>query len=171
MQKWIILIVIGIIIVVSAIIILNVDIETEYVPETEIEETELRKTIVTLYFNNKETKELSKETRLIDSKELLKNPYETLLDMLLEGPNNESLERVIPEGTKVLDANLENGIVIVNFSKEFLENTENIDNILSSITKTLIELTEVNNVKILIEGEELNLEKSTQSVENTVNNE
>ena len=53
MQKWIILFVIFIILILTTIIVLNVDIETEYTPETEIEETELRKTIITLYFINK----------------------------------------------------------------------------------------------------------------------
>ena len=72
MQKWIILVVVCVILILGTIIMMNVDIETEYVPETEIEDIELRKTIVTLYFNNTQTSELAKETRLIDSKELLK---------------------------------------------------------------------------------------------------
>ena len=66
MQKWIILFVIFIILILTTIIVLNVDIETEYTPETEIEETELRKTIITLYFINKDTKEMVKESRLIE---------------------------------------------------------------------------------------------------------
>ena len=41
MQKWIILIVVCVILIIGTVIILNVDIETEYVPETEIEEMSL----------------------------------------------------------------------------------------------------------------------------------
>ena len=75
MQKWIILIVVAIIVIIGIFIALNVSIETEYVPETEIEEVELRKTIVTLYFKDKTSGDLTKETRLIDSKLLLREPY------------------------------------------------------------------------------------------------
>ena len=55
MQKWIIIAVIVIILILTTVIVLNVDIETEYTPETEIEETELRKTIISLYFLDKNT--------------------------------------------------------------------------------------------------------------------
>ena len=58
------------------------DVETEYTPEGEIEEEEFRKTLVTLYFKNKETGEISSETKLIDSKELLLEPYSTLIQLL-----------------------------------------------------------------------------------------
>ena len=63
MQKWIIIAVIAIILILTTVIVLNVDIETEYTPETEIEETELRKTIISLYFLDKNTMELVKESR------------------------------------------------------------------------------------------------------------
>lgn len=157
MQKWIILIVVCVILIIGTVIILNVDIETEYVPETEIEEVELRKTIVTLYFKDNETNELAKETRLIDSKVLLKNPYEELVKMILNGPENNSYGKVLPEGTKLLETNFENGCVTINFSKEFIDaNSDNIQksNSIYSLVNTLTELTEVNSIKILIEGQE-----------------
>jgi uncharacterized alpha/beta hydrolase family protein len=75
MQKWIIIIIIGVITMLGAFIVLNVDVETEYIPESEVEESQLRNTIVTLYYIDKETGDLAKENRLIDSKDLLKNPY------------------------------------------------------------------------------------------------
>lgn len=157
MQKWIILVVVCIILILGTIVILNIDIETEYVPESEIEDIELRKTIVTLYFNDNETNELAKETRLIDSKDLLKKPYEELVKMLIQGPENSNYGKTIPEGTKLLSASFENGCVVLNFSKEFLENSgSDIQKINSiySIVNTLTELTEVNSVKFLIENEE-----------------
>ena len=100
MQKWIILIVICIILILGVIVVLNIDIETEYVPETEVEETELRKTIITLYFYNKENREIAKETRLVDSKVLLKDPDNGLVCMLVNGPENPNSEKIIPENTK-----------------------------------------------------------------------
>ena len=157
MQKWIILIVIAIILIVGTIIVLNIDIETEYVPETEVSQTALRKTIITLYFRNKENDEIDKETKLIDSKLLLRDPYQELLNILISGPENQNLEKLIPEGTKILETVFENGCVTINFSKEFIENS--IDEVkkvqaIYTIFETLTELTEVNDIKILIEGEE-----------------
>ena len=157
MQKWIILIVIAIILIVGTIIVLNIDLETEYVPETEVSQTALRKTIITLYFRNKENGEIDKETKLIDSKLLLRDPYQELLNILISGPENQNLEKLIPEGTKILETVFENGCVTINFSKEFIENS--IDEVkkvqaIYTIFETLTELTEVNDIKILIEGEE-----------------
>lgn len=129
----------------------------EYVPEQEITEEQFRQTIVSLYFQNKETKGLTPEARLIDIREIINNPYEKLITLLLEGPKNDKLERLIPENTKVLKTYMENDCVVINLSKEFLEyekNSENVkNNIIDSIVNTLTELTEVNKVKILIEGQ------------------
>lgn len=137
---------------------MNCNVETEYTPETELEDKELRKTIVNLYFQNKETKELVKESRLIDSKRLLMEPYEELLKMLIEGPENSSYERVIPDGTRILGVSVNSNVVIVNFSNEFVEKSTDDKqryNSVASIVKTLTELKEVNEIKIIIEGNEI----------------
>lgn len=157
MQKWIILIVICIILIIGTVIVLNIDIETEYVPETEVSQTALRKTIVTLYYKNKENGEIIKESRLIDSKTLLKDPYQELMVMLIGGPENQNYENVIPEGTNIIETSFENGCVSINFNKEFIENSKDelqIKDSIYTIYKTLTELTEVNTIKILIDGEE-----------------
>lgn len=157
MQKWIILIVICIILILGIIIICNVSVETEYTPETEIEEVELRKTIIALYFKDKNSGDIVKETQLIDSKTLLKDPYKELVNLLLNGPQNTNNERIIPENTQILDCKFENGCVTINFSKD-IEN-ENItqdtrEKIYVTIYNTLKELKEVDYIKILVENEE-----------------
>lgn len=165
MQKWIILVVIILIVIIGIVIVTNVDIETEYIPESEIEEVELRKTIVSLYFIDKQTNQISKETRLIDSKELLKNPYEKLVNMLVEGPQGENLQKILPDNISILETNYENGCVTVNFNSEF-ENVENKNIIFEAIEKTLKELTEVVKVQFLIDGNEI--ESNSSIVENDV---
>ncbi len=131
---------------------------TEYTPQEEISNTQLRQTLVTLYFKNKETGELTPEARMIDSKILLNNPYNELIGLLIEGPKNESLEKLIPQGTKLNNVNIQKGIVSIDFSEEFT-NVENLgaeeeSKIIYSIVNTLTELTEVSGIKILINGEE-----------------
>lgn len=130
---------------------------TEYQPEEEISEEQERQTIVSLYFRNKTTKKIEPEARLIDVKELVKEPYKTLMDLLIEGPKKENLERTIPEDTVVNSMKLENDTLIIDFSKEFIEKSEVGKEaemqVIESIVNTMTELTEINSIKILIDGE------------------
>lgn len=130
----------------------------EYTPQEEISSEQLRQTLITLYFKNKETGDLAPEARIIDSKVLLNNPYNELVKLLIEGPRNENLEKVIPEGTSINNVEIKKGIVYIDFSKEFTKTgnmgAEEEGKIIYSIVNTLSELTEVNGVKILIDGEE-----------------
>lgn len=129
----------------------------EYTPQEEISEEQYRETIVNLYFLNKNSKEIMAEAIAIDAKTLSSNPYKRLIELLLEGPKNENLERIIPEGTNVYDAGIEAGCVVINLSKEFLNFGEDEilkNNIINSIYQTLTELTEVNSIRFIIEGEE-----------------
>lgn len=129
---------------------------TEYTPEEEISETQMRQTMVSLYFKNENV--LIPEARLIDVKELINNPYEKILNMLLEGPKNEKLQKTIPEGTKINKIEKEGENLIIDFSEEFITNHMggelNEKLTLQSIIKTLTELTEINGVKIKVNGEE-----------------
>ena len=129
----------------------------EYVPEEEITEDQFRQTIVSLYFVNKDTNKISPEARLVDIREVVNNPYEKLVSLLIEGPKNETLKKVIPDNTKVLKTFLENDCVTIDFSSEFLNyDKEDKDlkyNMINTIVNTLTELTEVNSVKFLIDGQ------------------
>ena len=129
----------------------------EYTPQEEISQEQYRETVVNLYFLNKETKQIMAEAIAIDAKSLSSNPYKRLLELLLDGPKNENLERIIPEGIVVYDASIEAGSVIINLSKEILnvleDNTVK-NNMINSIYLTLTELTEVESIRFLIEGEE-----------------
>lgn len=130
----------------------------EYTPQEEISEDQLRQTIVSLYFQSKESKELVPEARLIDIKEIINDPCDKLVYLLIEGPKSEKEERIIPENTKLLKSYMEDDCVTLDFSAEFLnydksnESTKN--NMIYSIVNTLTQLTEVNKVKILIDGNE-----------------
>ena len=130
----------------------------EYQPEEEISNEQMRQTIVSLYYKNKETGELMPEGRIIDSKELLNEPYKKLVELLIEQPKNDKLESAIPKDTKVNSAELKNDIVYLDLSKEFVDNhtggEKEESTTIYSIVNTLTELTEVNGVKILIDGKE-----------------
>lgn len=130
----------------------------EYTPAQELSDDEIRKTIISLYFKNIETNSLVAEAKCIDVKELYKNPYAYLINMLIAGPENEKLESAIPEGTKVNSCNLKGNTLYVDLSKEFIDNApsgiEEESMIIYCIVNTLTELNEVSEVKFLINGEE-----------------
>lgn len=136
----------------------NNEIISEYTPQEEITEEQLRQTIIKLYFLDIENYKLAPEPRKIDSKELIKDPYKVLINLLIEGPKNEKLIKLIPEGTKLISAEIKDNILFLNFSKEFI-NGQNLGKeqeelILKSIVNTVTELTEINKVAFLIEGEQ-----------------
>ncbi len=130
---------------------------TEFTPEEEISQEQLRKTIVSLYFASKENNNLCPEARLIDIKEILNTPYERLVNLLIEGPKNEKNKKIIPENTKLLKTYIEGDCLTLDFSSEFLnfnkEDEKEKNNLINSLVNTLTELTEVNKIKILINGE------------------
>ena len=78
--------------------------------------------------------------------------------LLIEGPKSEKEERIIPENTKLNKSYMEDDCVTLDFSAEFLnydKSEEKIkSNMINSIVNTLTQLTEVNKVKILIDGNE-----------------
>lgn len=154
-----IVLIICLISVVTYLIVVNSSTEVkEYIPEEEITDEELRNTIVTLYFENKESGEIQTEARLVDSKELLSNPYQYLVNLLIEGPKNEGLRKIIPEGAILKNATLVGECLTLNFSKEFISNAGgdafSKSNIIYSIINTVTELKEVSRVKFLIEDVE-----------------
>lgn len=133
------------------------EIQNEYVPEEEISNEQLRETIVSLYFPDKETNILKPEARLVNVKELMQSPYNVLIELLISGPKNDKLSSIIPENTKLLNSSLEGECLTLDFSEELLnydkENEKTKDNLINSIVNTVTELNEVNKVKILISGQ------------------
>lgn len=130
--------------------------QQEYTPQEEISEEQSKQTIVSLYFINKETKELVPEARLVNIKDMVNSPYDTLINLLIAGPKSEKQEKVIPDDTKLLKTFMEADTITIDFSAEFLNynktDEKGKENLINSIVNTLTQLTEVNKVKILIDG-------------------
>ena len=152
------ILIVGIILILSILIFLNfstevvenVENETEIEPEQEISEEQMRQTSLTLYFEDKESLELVKEERKVDAKDLLDNPYMYIVNLLINGTEEENLQNPIPEGTKVNKVELKSDCAYVDLSGEFLNSSGM--NPIYSIVNSLTELKEVNSVKILIDG-------------------
>ncbi len=176
-MKWtkkkigVIIAIVVIVIAVIMFIISNIGIEkvdqneiaNEIIPEEEISDQQLRETTVSLYFINGNN-EIISEIRKVDSKVLLNNPYYESIKLLLEGPTSEDVRSSIPENTKLNNVVRNGEVLVIDFSKEFIENqNENVEEeglAISQIVDTVTQFTEINSVKILIDGEENKVSKS-----------
>ena len=129
----------------------------EYIPQEEISDDQSRETIVSLYFADKETGLLKPEARLVNVKDLIKSPYNTLVELLISGPKNDKLKVVIPENTKLLNVSLDKECLTLDFSSEILNYNKDDsmlkNNLIYSIVNTVTELNEVNKVKFLVNGQ------------------
>ena len=159
MKKKKIIFILGFIIIVIILIISSISTEVEnnvenieeIEPEQEISEEEVRQTVVSLYFEDKISGILAKEERKVDSKNLIDDPYKYILELLLNGPEQEDLNNPIPEGTKLNSIKYEKGILYIDLSSEFLNS--NGTNSIYSIVNTMTEFTEINGIKFTIDGE------------------
>ena len=129
----------------------------EYTPQEEITDEQLRETNITLYFYDDSIKDIATEIRQIDSKQLLEKPEKQLIEFLIEGPTDENLTKLIPDNTKLLNTEIKKDILYIDFSEEFINGNLGMEQeklIIDSILKTVSQLTEINGIKILINGQE-----------------
>jgi len=109
---------------------------------------------VTLYFTDETGESLIAEKREIAKVEGIAR---AAIEALLEGPQNLELKPAIPTGTRLMDINIkEDGLAIVDFSSELIENLENSSKkekmAVYSIVNTLTEFPTVNRVEIRVAG-------------------
>ena len=132
----------------------------EIIPEEEISDEQLRETTINLYYINNNN-EITAEMRKIDSKILLKDPYKEVMNLLVKGPISDNLKTAFPENVLINNIQKNGDCLIIDFSKEFIENQkEDVQTqklVINQILKTATQFTEINSIKILINGEE-NLE-------------
>ena len=133
------------------------EIETEYVPEVEASSESLRKTNVSLYFKNKQSNLIDKVNILIDSKKLIKDPYNEILTMLINDHEDENLVSVFPENCIYPEVTFDNGTVKVDFKGDtrLLDENVNIDEIKKVLNDSLKQFNEVENVVLLVNSNEL----------------
>ena len=113
---------------------------------------------IVLYFKGNEAMKLEKEYRNVSMKRNAENMAKTVVEELLKGPTNEELHSLIPVDTKLLNIESQENTVILDLSNEFIEKQEGESNALLaiySIVNSLTEITEIEQVKFLINGKEM----------------
>lgn len=85
----------------------------------------------------------------------------SLIDALTIGGKRENVipngfRSIIPSGTKVIDIELEDGVLIINFSKDILDIDKKYeDKMIESLTYTLTSINGIDSIKLLVDGKEL----------------
>ena len=128
----------------------------EYIPQEEISKEDSKMSTINLYFQNSELNTLEIESRKVYLNDLLLKPYETIIEELIKGPENANLKKLIPDGVILNSVELENYCLKIDFSRQFIENCEEDEqirkNIIDSIFNTVTQINEVSSIKILIDG-------------------
>lgn len=129
--------------------------QLEITPEEEISDNQLRETTVKLYYVG-ENNEMKEELRKIDSKDLVNDPYRTTMEMLLNKSKDEKLKTCIPENVKIKSLTKKGECLMIDLSEQFIENMEENVEIqglaISQIVNTMTQFTEINAIKISING-------------------
>ena len=123
-----------------------------------------KNTPVTVYYKTADTGLLVPVTKYVKNVEA-----ETVVETMLGTPATDNVMSLFPWGTRILDVSLgEDGVLSLNFSKEFLELRENpyLENIvMKNIPITCKQVDGVKDVRVYVEGEEYQpLSKTTMSV-------
>jgi len=85
---------------------------------------------------------------------------ENIINSLIINENNENLPQgfkaIIPEGTKLIDYELKDGLLKINFNKNFLDVSQESENkMIEALIFSLTTIKEVKNIMIFVEGERL----------------
>lgn len=109
---------------------------------------------LSFYYPDKNKIRLASEERFLSyTNKMLE---EVLINELLKGPRNKEMIRIIPEKTKLLSVKTIGEVTYVNFSKHIQSKDVSEKDeafIVYSIVNTLSQLSNVNSIQILIDGE------------------
>lgn len=85
----------------------------------------------------------------------------SLIDALTIGGKKENVipngfRSIIPSGTKVIDIELEDGVLVINFSKDILDIDKKYeDKMIESLIYTLTSINGIDSIKLLVDGKEI----------------
>ncbi len=114
---------------------------------------------ITLYFSDEQAMYLIAEKRLVqvDNASDVQQLASAVINQLIAGPSSNKLTKTIPPESRLLSLKVENALATVNFSKELQTKhwggSSGELHTLYSIVNSLTELTGIQKVQILIEGE------------------
>lgn len=109
---------------------------------------------LTLYFANQKGNGLVSETREVHYSSNI-SMEKLVVEHLLEGPKDQEAQAAVPEGTKLLNVSVLDGVCYVSLDDSFLKQNYNIDEavVIYSIVNSLSELPTISKVQISVNGD------------------
>lgn len=109
---------------------------------------------ITLYFASSDGQGLVKEVQEVYYNSN-KSVEKLIVEHLLEGPQTDNAQGTIPVGTKLISITVMDGICVVNFDDNFLNQNYDISEevVIYSIVDSLTELSTIKTVQISVNGE------------------
>jgi spore germination protein GerM len=152
----IVLVVIAVIIVLLLLISNRKDKNTELIDPNE---ENIRVVQIALYFKDNNTQKLDKEYRFVNIEDVKVDVAGTIMKELTNGPTYENLVATMPTGTKVNNIEIKNNQIILDVSKEFMDNkSSNLEDqtlTIFSVVNSLTEIKEIDQVRFLVDGKEV----------------
>ncbi len=125
-----------------------------FIENTGDETNTYERTNLTLYYANEEgNKLIETSVDVVYSSNI--SPEKLIIDRLIKGPSTDKVFPTIPPETKLINVSIKDGVCYVNLDEGFLNQTyELIESVpVYSIVNSLLELSNINKVQILINGE------------------
>ncbi len=109
---------------------------------------------LTLYFANQEGNALVSESQDVHYSSNI-SMEKLVMEHLLAGPSGKDAQTAIPEGTKLLNVSVLEGVCYVSLDETFLNQNYNIEEpiVLYSIINSLSEISTINKVQISVNGD------------------
>lgn len=109
---------------------------------------------ITLFFANDSGTELISTTRTVDFNTNI-SLERLVVEQLIAGPNIAEAYPVINQGTKVINVTTIDGVCYVNLDSTFLAQNTSVsaEVVIYAITNSLVELSDINKVQIMVDGE------------------
>lgn len=116
---------------------------------------DLMRTEMTLCFGDQSGRYLVGEAITV-SLANTENPQAYLMKKLADGPSDQGLRQILPQGTRILSVNVDDGVCNVNLSRDFTENKPESALgqrlVLLAIANTLTQTQGVSGVELYVEG-------------------
>lgn len=109
---------------------------------------------ITLYFSNKDGKKLVPEVQEVHYSSNI-SMEKLIMEKLLKGPKDDKLRAAIPQGTKLVNISVLDGVCFVNLDEGFLNQNYEVAEpiVIYSIVDSLVELPNINKVQISVNGD------------------
>ncbi len=126
----------------------------DFVDRTDNSINNLEWTELTLYFaNSKGDKLLPEKVKVAYSKTM--SIEKLIVTQLIKGPDESQYQKTLPANLKLIDITVSDGVCFVNFDSAFMSELINVADVVEvySIVNSLCQISYINSVKILIDGE------------------